>query len=178
MPFSVVWLLVKLVDLVIGFTTDAKCEIEGLDRTEHGEIGFDYGLSLEAVPRLAAHEPRPAILPPDGHKRFTVVVEGVENNKLIDTWSELCQAGTAPPTPDFRNVYPYMTTVRKNRFQFRGGDPATCGTAWSTCSRIDWQGSRCERASKKIELTLPVLTTQKGTGTSHDLSLDPFSDSH
>ena len=30
-----------------------------------------------------------------------------------------------PPTPEFRTVYPYLTTVSDNRFRFRGGDPNT-----------------------------------------------------
>jgi hypothetical protein len=68
-------------------------------------------------------EPRPATVPPDGHHRFTVVVEGAKNGDLIQTWSELCQTGPQPPTPEFRTVYPYLTTVKGNRFRFRGGDP-------------------------------------------------------
>ena len=39
-------------------------------------------------------------------------------------WSDLCQAGSAPPDPAFRAVYPHVTTVQGNRFRFRGGDPA------------------------------------------------------
>jgi ammonium transporter len=35
--------LVKLIDAVLGFVTDAQSETEGLDRTEHGEVGFDFG---------------------------------------------------------------------------------------------------------------------------------------
>ena len=41
----------------------------------------------------------------------------------IRTWSSLCQAGAKPPTPEFRAVYPFITTVQGNRFRFRGGDP-------------------------------------------------------
>ena len=89
--------LVKVVDMMFGFVTDARSETEGLDRTEHGETGFDYGLTLEAVPERGAHEPRPAHVPPDGHRRFTVVVEGADDDKLINTWSELCQVGRCRP---------------------------------------------------------------------------------
>ena len=28
------------------------------------------------------------------------------------------------PAPEFRAVYPYLTTVQGNRFRFRGGDPS------------------------------------------------------
>jgi ammonium transporter len=115
-------ILVKLFDQLLGFTVDAKEETEGLDRVEHGEVGFDLGLALESVPELPAHEPRPALVPPNGQKRFTVVVEGADAGELKKTWSELCGAGTTAPPQEFKAVYPYMTTVQGNRFRFRGGD--------------------------------------------------------
>jgi ammonium transporter len=115
--------LVKLVDVLCGFGTSPRAETEGLDRSEHGEVGFDLGLALEAAPDRPAHEPRPATRPPDGQKRFTVIVEGVDPQNLIRTWSDLCQVGSRPPSPEFRAVYPYVTTVLGNRFRFRGGDP-------------------------------------------------------
>ncbi len=117
------FILVKLVDALMGFNSDAKEETDGLDRSEHGEVGFDLGLALETVPELPAHEPRPALVPPNGVKRFTVVVEGADQVELKKTWSELCGAGSAPAPAEFRAVYPYMTTVQGNRFRFRGGDP-------------------------------------------------------
>jgi ammonium transporter len=116
-------ILVKAVDSLVGFTVEPKEETEGLDRTEHGEVGFDLGLALESVPEAPAHEPRPALVPPNGQKRFTAVVEGADLGELKDAWSELCGAGTAPPPAEFRALYPYMTTVQGNRFRFRGGDP-------------------------------------------------------
>jgi Amt family ammonium transporter len=123
--FGMSLILVKAVDLLMGFTVDAREETEGLDRSEHGEVGFDLGLALETVPETAAHEPRPALVPPNGVQRFTVVVEGADTSELARTWSELCQAGKAPPPAEFRAVYPYMTTMQGNRFRFRGGDPKT-----------------------------------------------------
>ena len=42
---------------------------------------------------------------------------------LRNTWSGMCGTGTTAPPPEFRNVYPFVTTVKGNRFQFRGGDP-------------------------------------------------------
>lgn len=110
--------LVKLLDLTLGFTTDAASETEGLDRSEHGETGFDFGLAMEAA--AVGVEPRRALAPPNG-KRFHIVVDGAKNSgELIRTWSELCQPGTRPP--EFTAVYPYVTTVQGNRFTFRGGD--------------------------------------------------------
>ncbi len=125
LAFGLSLVLVKLVDILIGFTTDADAESAGLDQTEHGEVGFDFGLAFESVPGTSAvtHEPRPAIVPPNGHTRFTVVVEGADTGALTHTWSDLCQTGAEPPPPQFRAIYPFVTTVQGNRFRFRGGDP-------------------------------------------------------
>ena len=121
--FVVSLILVKLIDITCSFCLESRSETEGLDRSEHGEVGFDFGLALESAPELPMFEPRPADVPPNGLKRFTVVVEGAKDVDLIHSWSELCQTGAEPPTPEFRTVYPNVTTVRGNRFRFRGGDP-------------------------------------------------------
>jgi Amt family ammonium transporter len=121
--FVVTLALVKGIDLACGFCLAPGAENEGLDRCQHGEVGFDLGPALESVAEQKPQEPRPAAVPPDGQKRFTVVVEGADNGDLIHAWSELCQAGPKPPTPEFRAVYPFVTTVQGNRFRFRGGDP-------------------------------------------------------
>src|SRR5262249_38871644 len=120
--FIVTAVLAKVIDVVFGFITDGKSETEGLDRTEHGEVGFDLGLALEQTTQLG-HEPRAANVPPNGRKGFAVVLEGTTNGQLMDTWSKLCQAGPKPPSPEFKAVYPYMTLVEGNRFYFKGGDP-------------------------------------------------------
>jgi ammonium transporter, Amt family len=120
--FLVSLALVKGIDVVFGFTSDPKAEGEGLDRTEHGEVGFDLGLAMEATPETPPPSPRPATVPPNGKRHFTVVLEGAKPQDLLHAWSELCQAGVQP-SPEFRDVYPYLTTVQGNRFRFRGGDP-------------------------------------------------------
>jgi hypothetical protein len=113
--------LVKLIDLTVGFTLPAKAEADGLDRCVHGEAGFDLN-PVEELP-MGEFEPRPASVPPEGKRRFTVVVEGPANGDLVHAWSKLCQPGEGPPPSDFAAVYPYVTTVQGNRFRFRGGDP-------------------------------------------------------
>jgi ammonium transporter len=121
--FVVTLVLVKVIDVVWGFGVDAQAENEGLDVSEHGEVGFDYGLGpVEEVPEHALPEPRAAAVPPDGKARFTIVVDGPDPKRLLHTWSELCQASAAPPSPEFRAVYPHVTTVQGNRFRFSGGD--------------------------------------------------------
>jgi ammonium transporter len=121
--FVVSLVLVKGIDLAWGFCLDDRSESEGLDRTEHGEVGFDLGPALESAPEMPLQEPRSALVPPNGDKRFTVVVQGASNGDLIHVWSDLCQAGAKPPAPEFKAVYPFLTTVQGNRFRFRGGDP-------------------------------------------------------
>ena len=85
--------LVKGIDVLFGFTLDAKAENEGVDRSEHGEVGFDLGLALEAAPEQPGREPRSATIPPNGKRHFTVVVQGPESRQLMKAWSQLCQAG-------------------------------------------------------------------------------------
>ena len=116
--------LVKGIDVLFGFTLEAKSENEGVDRSEHGEVGFDLGLALEAAPEQPGREPRAATIPPNGQRHFTVVIDGPPPRELMRAWSGMCQAGPKPPTPEFTSVYPFLTTVQGNRFHFRGGDPA------------------------------------------------------
>ena len=116
--------LIKGIDAVFGFCLDPRSEIEGLDRAEHGEVGFDTHSALEMVleRRWAGHSN--VVAPPEGlDQRFTIVLEGVDSPQLTTAWSSLCQTGDTPPPPAFQEVYPYMTTVQGNRFHFRGGDP-------------------------------------------------------
>jgi ammonium transporter len=122
--FAATLVLVKVIDMTWGFCLDSASEGEGLDRNQHGEVGFDLGPALELIPERPPHEPRAASAPPNGIGRFTVVVEGAQNGDLISAWSKLCQSGPEAPTPEFLAVYPFMTTVQGNRFRFRGGDPA------------------------------------------------------
>jgi hypothetical protein len=123
--FAVTFVVVKGIDLTWGFCLDSRNEGEGLDRSEHGEVGFDLGPALESAPEIAPHEPRAATVPRNGEKRFTLIIEGAKNGELIHAWSDMCQAGPQPPAPEFLAVYPYVTTVQGNRFRFRGGDPRT-----------------------------------------------------
>jgi Amt family ammonium transporter len=120
--FIVSAILVKVIDLTIGFNADAKEEGVGLDVSQHGEVGFDLGPSLEQVPEVPPAEPRAANVPPRFAGRFTVVVSGPAPADLMHAWSSLCQTGNGPPPPDFRAIYPYVTTVKGNRLRFRGGD--------------------------------------------------------
>ncbi len=123
--FTLSLLLAALVQAMTmgNFSTDKKSEVEGLDLTEHGEVGFDLTHGYDSVPAHGSTEPKAAKVPP-GMRRFDVVVEGVENGGLMKAWSELCQPSDQPIDADFKTVYPYVTTVQGNRFRLRGGDQA------------------------------------------------------
>ena len=123
--FVATGVLVLLIDKTIGFTLKAEDEAEGLDLAVHGEVGFDYGVGApDEIPGIVL-EPKAASAPPNGplSKRFTVVVEGANEDQLVKVWGDLCQPGAAPPDPAFKAVYPYFTTMTGNKFRFRGGDP-------------------------------------------------------
>jgi ammonium transporter, Amt family len=121
--FAISLVLAILVQIITlgNFRTSDPDESEGLDYTEHGETGFDFG-GLDTMPTGRSKEPKAAKVPPGG-KRFEVVVEGIENGGLMQAWSQLCQPAELGPDPDFKAVYPFVTTVQGNRFRLRGGDP-------------------------------------------------------
>jgi Amt family ammonium transporter len=123
--FGVTFAIVKAIDSLWGFCLEPQAENEGLDRNQHGEVGFDTGTAYEQVPETPPTEPRAARVPPNGRGRFTIIVEGGNPHELMSAWSELCQTGPQPISDDFRAVYPFVTTVQGNRFHFRGGDPAS-----------------------------------------------------
>ena len=120
--FGVSLVLIKIIDMLIGFTSEVGDEVIGLDRSEHGETGFDFGLATEAATIGDDVEPRAANVPPAQGKRFQVVLEGPPTSDLLHAWGDLCQPSKDVPK-EFKTVYPFLTTVTGNRFQFRGGDP-------------------------------------------------------
>jgi len=67
--------------------------------------------------------PRPASAPPDGHVRFTLVVEGLEPDRIAQVWSDLCRPDRSPPE-GLRLLFQDFTVVEGQRFRFRRGDPA------------------------------------------------------
>lgn len=125
--FGITWVLVLLINTLWGFTVDEKEENAGLDRSEHGEVGFDLSLSLETAPAVGAFlEPRPANIPPNGKRHFAVVVDGANPKELMQVWSKCCGSTNGEHAcAEFRSLYPNVTTVQGNRFNFRGGDPLT-----------------------------------------------------
>ncbi|MBP3954218.1 ammonium transporter [Gemmata sp. G18] len=128
--FSVVFAFVLSLGLVLltqaitlgNFKTDAKSEAEGLDRTEHGEVGFDFSGATESA-TVVSTEPRAASAP-RGNGRFDVQIAGADSKELMAIWSELCKPTDGAPDKDFIAVYPHVTTIRGTTFRCRDGDPA------------------------------------------------------
>ncbi|VTR95762.1 ammonium transporter : Ammonium transporter OS=Leptospira alexanderi serovar Manhao 3 str. L 60 GN=amt_2 PE=4 SV=1: Ammonium_transp [Gemmata massiliana] len=126
--FSVGYAFVLSIGLVLltqaitlgNFKTDARSEAEGLDRTEHGEVGFDFSGATESV-TVASAEPRPASVP-RGNGRFDVQITGADPKELMAIWSELCKPTDGAPDKDFIAVYPHVTTIRGTTFRCRDGD--------------------------------------------------------
>jgi len=112
--------------LLGGNRVSPMVELQGLDVPELGALGYipeDAKLPETRIPVHHTAEPRPAQSPPVHGKRFTVAIEGVEEDELMRVWSNLCGLTDAPSPTDFTAVYPIMTTVRDRRFSFRGGEP-------------------------------------------------------
>ena len=103
-----------------NFSTDLNSESEGLDETEHGETGFDFGTTFSSAKATA---PRSALSPPNKGKGYIIALDGPNQEDVRKVWSDMCQAGKTPPSDDFKKVYPYLTTINGNKFKFRGGDP-------------------------------------------------------
>ena len=119
--FIFFWILEK----VLGNRVSAQVEQDGLDVHEMGVLGYINEDPKTPEGHLAhpSAEPRPATVPTNGQKHYTIVVSGLDGKTLKAIWSELCLPGVKPPAGDFLTVYPHMTTVQGNRFRFRGGDP-------------------------------------------------------
>ncbi|MGL6094790.1 MAG: ammonium transporter, partial [Fimbriiglobus sp.] len=103
-----------------NFSTSKKDETIGLDQTEHGEAGFDFGYASQSLTATSS-EPRAASLP-KGDGRFELHIEGATSGDLVKVWSSLCQPTGQPADADFLAVYPYVTTVRGTTFRCRGGN--------------------------------------------------------
>ncbi len=123
-------LLLELIELTLGFTLPAEKESAGMDRSLHGEVGFDYmdNQVAEDLSTKARVEPRSATAPPaadESEDRFTLVADGPTQEELRKAWVSLCEPKQTPPSPEFKNVYKFMTTLTGNKFRFRGGNHIT-----------------------------------------------------
>jgi len=85
------------------FIADEREEIEGLDRSEHGETGFDFGYGYEVAPLT-----EPAMPPPPSCRRSAAAASsrggGVNNGDLIHAWSQMCQPTASPARSSRRSI--------------------------------------------------------------------------
>jgi Amt family ammonium transporter len=123
LPVTLVFMLV--VRRFVGLRVIPMVERQGLDVPELGTVGYLVEDEKFSENRYRYVDPRPADVPPNLGKAFTIRVDGIALELMRKIWSDHCQIGDRPPTADFKAVYPYMTTVRDNCFRFRGGDPET-----------------------------------------------------
>ncbi len=101
----------------------------------------------DAVSVPISLEPRSATKPPNGFKRFNIVVEGASPEELSKAWTDLCVPSSATSAA-FKSVYPHLTSYRKNRFSFRGGD----ATAVSTSLKQLFDAQLKKTVSLKVEV--------------------------
>src|SRR6266446_5800582 len=91
-----------------------------------GVVGWWLIIATKGTPRdaeaMPLGEPKPASAPPDGHIRFTVVVESLEPARVAELWSDLCRPNREVTEP-FRLLYRNFTVLDGNRFRFMKGDP-------------------------------------------------------
>jgi hypothetical protein len=61
--------------------------------------------------------PKPAKMPPDGHIRFTLVVEGRAPDRIAEAWSDLCRPDREV-SEELRLLFHNFTLVEGHRFCF------------------------------------------------------------
>jgi Amt family ammonium transporter len=115
------FILLVIVNAITRVRADQQEEIIGLDLSQHSERAY----VLSPGENLAlAHEPKPATVPPARPgKRYTLVLNGIDADVMSTRWRTLCQNGSTEHPPEFAAIYGQVSTVRGNRFNFRGGDP-------------------------------------------------------
>lgn len=74
--------------------------------------------------------PKSATAPPDGHIRFTLVVEGLEPTRIATVWADLCRPDRAA-SEDLKLLFRNFTLVDGSRFRFLKGDPTTTAAVLS-----------------------------------------------
>jgi ammonium transporter, Amt family len=115
--------LLVVINTITRVRADQQEEILGMDLTQHSERAYVVGAGENVA---FVHEPRPAMTPPSPRpgRRFTLALAGIDAEAMTSRWRALCQNGTTPHPPEFQTVYSQVSTIRGNRFNFRGGDPA------------------------------------------------------
>ena len=146
LPVTLVFFLIT--KRLVGLRVMPMVELQGLDVPELGTVGYQIEDPKFSENRYRHADPRPASVPPNLGKVFTIQVEGIDLDVMRKIWSDHCQIGDRPPMSEFKAVYPYMTTVRENRFRFRGGEPETVRTS---LERLFQEGARGSPVKARVE---------------------------
>ncbi len=115
------WILLIVTNAVAKVRVEHKDEVTGLDISQHSERAYSLVESGGQVVSAEA-EKRKALRIPLRGERFTMVVDGVEPEELISHWRHLCVDYGVGVSSELKELYGSFTTVRGNRFNFRGGD--------------------------------------------------------
>lgn len=112
--------LLVVVNAITRVRADQDEEIIGMDLSQHSERAYALA-GGDAMGYLRLAEPKSASRPPITGGRFSVALEGVDTDAMLEHWRVLCKVDTTPPTPEFTEIYHHVTTIRGNCFRFRGG---------------------------------------------------------
>ncbi len=119
------WILLMAVNLLTPVRADRDEELIGMDLSQHRERAYALGggEAVSAAAAAVASDPKAAQSPPRATHRFTIALEGLPEAAVVERWRSLCQSRGQVPSASFKSVYASLTTMRDNRFHFRGGDP-------------------------------------------------------
>ncbi len=113
--------ILVVVNAITRVRADDDEEIIGLDLSQHSERAYAIS-GGESVAFVRLTEPKAASRPPIGGGRFSVALDGIDEQSVSEYWRRLCKVNGKPPTEVFRQIYQHVTTVRGNNFRFRGGN--------------------------------------------------------
>jgi Amt family ammonium transporter len=115
-------ILLVIVDKIFKLRPSEDEEVVGLDLSQHSERAYAWAGTGSVALVGGNGGPRAASAPPAG-ERFTITLDGIDADAMLNHWRNLCQDHGGPPSEAFTSVYSQMSTVRGTKFRFRGGNP-------------------------------------------------------
>lgn len=140
--------LLVVINAITRLRASEDEEIIGLDLSQHSERAYASG-GGEAIGYMRHPEPKAASAPPITGGRFTIALEGIDCRSLQEYWRDLCKVDRVPPTAAFKEIYRHMTTVRQNRFRFRGGNREQIRLTLETLFRNAFPSVRARLANEE-----------------------------
>lgn len=127
------FLILKLLNLIMGLRLSDEEEMMGLDLSQHLESAYSletpgYREYELAAPRVAERKmarlfqpSRPA--PEAREGPFKLGIEGVDKTALAAFWRDLCQSWPGQAPAAFKDIYPSVTFFQGNIISLRAGQP-------------------------------------------------------